>query len=264
MTPLILLPPSEGKAAGGRGAPWSDRPFAIDLTEARQEVLEALATAMRSPEAQRAKLLGVKGTALDDATAANRAAAAGRTRPAIERYTGVLYDALDAASLGATERRRLNRSVLILSGLWGVVAPGDRIPDYKLKMGATLPALGVLSTWWRPAVSPALDERAAGRTTWNLLPGEHANAWSATGPTRQIAVRFLDEVRRPSGAVELATVSHWNKLLKGALVRWILATGADRPGDLASFTHPLAYGYDPSLDVTRGDLTTVNLIKRLA
>ncbi len=264
MTPLILLPPSEGKATGGRGAPWSDRAFAIDLTDARRQVVERLADAMHRPEPERAKLLGVKGTALAEATAANLVAATARTRPAIERYTGVLYDALDAASLGSSERRRLNRSVLILSGLWGVVAPSDRIPDYKLKMGSTLHGLGVLSTWWRPMVSVALDERAAGHTTWNLLPGEHAAAWVPAVPTRQIAVRFVDEVRRPSGAVELVTVSHWNKLLKGALVRWVLATGADRPGDLTAFSHPLGYEYDPSRDTHRGDVTTVTLIKRLA
>jgi hypothetical protein len=39
---------------------------------------------------------------------------------------------------------------LMGGGLWGVVAPRDPIPDYKLKMGASIGRLGKLSTWWRP------------------------------------------------------------------------------------------------------------------
>ncbi len=60
--------------------------------------------------------------------------------PAIERYSGALYEALDASALTTARRRRLDGSVLILSGLWSAVAPRDPIPDYKLKMGATLPS----------------------------------------------------------------------------------------------------------------------------
>ena len=116
-TPLVLLPPSEGKAAGGSGAPWAPGTMALDLDTQREQALTALVRAMRQNQAARAKLLGVKGDALAAATEANRAVREAPTLPAIERYTGVLYDALDIASLRATQRRRLDRSVLIVSGL---------------------------------------------------------------------------------------------------------------------------------------------------
>ena len=45
--PLILLPPSEGKALGGTDAPWSAGAMAIDLDDQRRGVIAALATAMR-------------------------------------------------------------------------------------------------------------------------------------------------------------------------------------------------------------------------
>jgi hypothetical protein len=42
-------------------------------------------------------------------------------------------------------------------------------------------------------------------------------------------------------------------LLKGALVRFILTTGANEPDALAEFAHPEGYVYDPSLtEVTNG------------
>src|SRR4249920_2338944 len=134
--PLILLPPSEGKAGGGDGSPWTPGTLSIDLDTQRKTAIRALAAAMKGNEAARARLLDVKGKALAAATAANRGVAKAPTMPAIERYTGVLYDALDHRSLSAAQRRRLDASVVIFSGLWGAVMPADPIPDYKLKMGA--------------------------------------------------------------------------------------------------------------------------------
>jgi cytoplasmic iron level regulating protein YaaA (DUF328/UPF0246 family) len=120
--------------------------MAIDLDAERRLVMAAVKRAMRAPLASRSKLLGVKGDALAVATEADRSLATSPTLPAIERYTGVLYQELDAASLRAASRRRFDRSVLIVSGLWGLVAPSDPIPNYKVKMSAALPNLGKLST----------------------------------------------------------------------------------------------------------------------
>jgi uncharacterized protein len=226
--PLILLPPSEGKASGGNGSPWTPGSMSIDLDEHRAAALIALAKAMRGSEAARAKLLDVKGRALHTATEADRDARTSPTRPAIERYTGVLFDALDHGSLTAAQRRRLDESVVIFSGLWGLVAPSDPIPDYKLKMGVSMPGLGKLSSWWRDELSARLAERASDRRVWNLLPIEHAASWRPPDGLAQWTVRFLE--RRADGT--LAAVSHRNKALKGALVRHLLAHPSAEPADL--------------------------------
>ena len=154
----ILLPPSEGKADGGDGPPWEPGSLALpDLDRARARVLRAL---------------GRGGPRRDP------------TMPAIERYTGVLYRELDAASLPATARRRLHRSTLIVSGLWGAVAPADPVPAYRLKMSASVAPLGKLSTWWRPQLTDALGPWTKGAVVWDLLPNEHAAAidWTALAP----------------------------------------------------------------------------------
>lgn len=256
MDPLILLPPSEGKAADGEGPPWSPGTMAVNLDAQRERVVAGLLSAMRANEAARAKLLGVKGAALAAATAANLAVREAPTMPAIERYTGVLYDALDASSLPAAPRHRLDTCVLIISGLWGAVAPSDPIPDHKLKMGASLPRLGKLSTWWRADLSAAIAALAGGRRVWNLLPNEHAAAWQAPDGLTQWSVRFLE----PGAAGALVAVSHWNKALKGALVRHLLAHPRTTPATLAGWKHPSGYRYDPSLDEHRGDLTVLSLV----
>jgi len=224
--PVVLLPPSEGKASGGRGRPW--RPGAGVLPEldaARGEVLAAL------------------GDGVGEAP----------TRRAIDRYTGVLYGQLDWASLPTPAKQLGSRTVLIASGLWGVSAPGDRIPAYRLKMSASLPPLGRLATWWRPRLTAALAPHLAGRLVWDLLPGEHAAAWlPADVPVRRrVTVRFLDREGR--------TVSHWNKLLKGSIVRWLLEGGFPDPSDLADFDHPQGYRFDPAASDLGADPAVVVL-----
>jgi cytoplasmic iron level regulating protein YaaA (DUF328/UPF0246 family) len=269
--PVLLLPPSEGKSPGGTGTPWAPGQSAFpELDEHRQKAIAALIRAMRAAEPACCKLLGVKGEALASATAANRAVRNGPTMPAIERYTGVLYDALDASSLSTRDRRRLANQVVIFSGLWGASMPGDPLPDHKLKMSAALAPLGKLSTWWRRPLTDALAPLVGGRVVWNLLPIEHDAAWApprpgigeAGAPASVLTVRFLDETTPRKGAARtFTTVNHWNKLLKGALVRHVLATGADEPAALAAFEHPEGYGYDASLTEHAVDRTIISMVR---
>ena len=254
--PLILLPPSEGKASGGTGAPWSAGAMAIDLDRERRRVVAALAAAMRGGEPSRAKLLGVTGSTLAAATADDRRVTRSPTLPAIERYTGVLYDALDHRSLTAAQRKRLDASVVIVSGLWGAVMPADPVPAYRLKMSAAPPKLGKLSSFWREPLTEALTGLARGRAIWNLLPTEHDAAWA---PDReQFVVRFLD--RSADGS--LVAVSHDNKSLKGAFVRHLLAHPGARPADLAGWKHPAGYRYSARASARDGATTVVAMVRR--
>jgi cytoplasmic iron level regulating protein YaaA (DUF328/UPF0246 family) len=258
--PVILLPPSEGKAEGGAGAKVDVSTLSFpELATQRSAVASALAKAMKGDETSRSKLLGVKGAALASATAAHRSVLTSPTMPAIERYTGVLYDALDVASLSTRDRKRLNSQVIMFSGLWGALHPNDMIPEYKLKMGAVLPPLSKLSSWWRDSLTTVLAPVVRGSVVWNLLPKEHDNAWepfaktavTSDQPSAVFSVKFLDEGPQQRGERTFTTVNHWNKLLKGALVRYVLETGADDPKALTKFRHPEGYRYDKSLtDVT--------------
>jgi len=267
--PVILLPPSEGKADGGTGKAVRIAGLSFNqLEEQRTTLRAALAAAMKGKEPGRAKLLGVKGTALAAATTANLDVLSSPTMPAIERYTGVLYDALNVESLSTRDRKRLGKQVVIFSGLWGVVRPDDLIPDYKVKMGATLAPVGKLSTWWREPLTAALASTVNGTVVWNLLPKEHDNAWapftpahSSSAPSAIFSVKFLDEGKPVKGERAFTTVNHWNKLLKGALVRFILETGADDPKALSTFRHPEGYRYDRTLTETTATGTVVSMVR---
>jgi hypothetical protein len=193
--------------------------------------------------------------------ATGKSIAGGPTMPAIERYSGVLYKELAYATLTKSLQTRVDKQVLIFSGLWGLVAPQDPIPYYKLKMSASAGKLGKLATWWRPRIAPMLDAWVDSRTVWDLLPNEHLAAWpTSDAPALRIRAKFLDEVR--SGrTTTLKTVSHWNKLLKGSLVRYVVDHQAQDVHALRGFAHPEGYELRPDLTEITSGVTTVAFVK---
>ena len=64
-------------------------------------------------------------------------------------------------------------------------------------------------------------------------------------------MRFLDASGR--------TVSHWNKLLKGALVRHIVKNRLLEPAGLIDFEHPAGYHLDETVSILDGDQPQVIL-----
>jgi cytoplasmic iron level regulating protein YaaA (DUF328/UPF0246 family) len=182
--------------------------FGSRLADRRSEVVAALAGVQGGSE----KLLGVKGDHLLRAQSANTSLIGAATLPAWQRYTGVVWDHLDAASLPADARRRIT----IVSGLLGLVRGDDPVPDYRLKMGASLPPLGKLSTWWRPAVSAELARIGRRRFVVDLLAQEHRSALTFDGVVG-CSITLVDR----SGA----SGGHFAKAAKGELARAILIDG---------------------------------------
>src|SRR3546814_18130338 len=75
--------------------------------------------------------------------------------------------------------------------------------------------------------------------------------WTSATPARRVTVRFLDDEGR--------TVSHWNKLLKGSLVRWLLTEQPAGPEDLSGFQHTLGYRFDARSSALDATLAAVAL-----
>jgi uncharacterized protein len=224
---MLLLPPSEGKALDAlTGATPSSRAAsgwdAADgafgqLADRRRAVVAALGAIGGGD----AKLLGVRGDHLSRAQSANVSLPGAPTMPAWQRYTGVVWDHLDPATLPAAARRR----IVVVSGLLGLVRADDPVPDYRLKMGANLAPLGKLSTWWRADLSAALNRAARRRMVIDLLPQEHRAAWVPEGVSG-VSVSLVDPTGAPGG--------HFAKAAKGELARALLTDGI---GALETWRH---------------------------
>lgn len=249
-TPLILLPPSEGKSPDGNGPPvdWAEGRFG-ELAGDRQIVRDAARRAM-SGKGSAARLLGVKGTHLARAQAEWEALDCAPTMAAAARYSGVVWEAVDIPGMGAAARRRLMSRVVIPSGLWGLVGAGDAIPPYRLKMGARVGTLGLLSRWWLPRVSPLLAARVGKAAVIDLLPQEHAAAIDVSTLRSGCLVRVAIVEDGPGGR---RSVGHAGKTAKGRLARAILEEDVRTADGLAQMTLD---GLSTPV-VTRGDITTI-------
>ncbi|QCU78313.1 peroxide stress protein YaaA [Citricoccus sp. SGAir0253] len=215
---LILLPPSEGKTAPAAGAPLDLGSLVLPaLAGERATVMGILAAVSAAPDAP--AVLGISerlradieaNTVLDSAPAA----------PAHRVFTGVLFDALDYASLPETARRRAREDVLVFSGLFGVLSLGDRIPHHRLSVGATLPGTGRMSSWWKPRLTPLLDARAehAGVVV-DCRSGGYAAQWRA--PADRTVTVDVFQVREGRRTV----VSHFAKHTRGLVARQLLLAG---------------------------------------
>lgn len=176
---LVLLPPSEGKTPPRRGRPADLASLAFPaLTAAREAVLDALDPALRAAPAARASQV----------------------------YTGVLFQHLRLPELPLRARRR----VLVVSALWGVVAPDDRIPAYKLPIGDRLPGFPPLAGYWRPRLAEVLPDAGL---VLDLRSGAYAAAWT---PQRATVLGVRAFVERGGTRTP---VSHMVKATRGTVAR---------------------------------------------
>jgi uncharacterized protein len=246
----ILIPSSEGKLSGGN-------PFAPDmfdyrtsntfnyfseLNSERRRLINALQETIRNSErADLEKLFGVKDDTLDEAIEADLNVLGSPLMAAIDRYSpGVMYDAMQFQELPTGAQRRLLENGVIFSGLFGLLRPDDLIPNYRLKMGASLPEIGRLSQYWKPSLSQALNRALEGRFVWNLLPGIHAEAWTDEHTYEaMIEVQFVKE----QGG-ERKALTHGVKPLRGALVNFIVRDPAESVEALREWEAPGGFRFD--------------------
>ncbi|GAA1480476.1 peroxide stress protein YaaA [Gordonia sinesedis] len=211
---LVILPPSETKSDGGDGAPLDlDILSFPELNPVRKQVADTLVELAGDLDASRAAL-GLGRTQLAEVDR-NAELWLAPTRPAIERYTGVLYDALDAGSLTRTQRSRIGERIAIGSALFGVVGGMDVIPAYRLSGGSALPGLPTLTSLWKPDLSAALD--AVDDFVVDLRSGIYRQLGPVRGAvTATVVTEGADGSRK--------VVSHFNKHHKGLLARELLRT----------------------------------------
>ena len=177
---LILLPPSEGKnqASGEKVLDLSLLRFPKELTDLRRRAITSHDSAILDSHAS----------------------------PAIEVYSGVLYQALDWQSLGTAAKKRGRNELLIVSALYGVLSPDDPIAPYKAKLK---------SSYWKPAISSVL-----GALNPELIIDSRSSTYAGVwhpDPEKTVGVRVFQEREGVR-----STITHMSKKYRGELTRLLL------------------------------------------
>ncbi|MBU1587447.1 MAG: peroxide stress protein YaaA [Actinobacteria bacterium] len=214
---LLVLPPSETKRDGGDATPLDLAALSFpELTPQRRAALAALRTLSRSVSgSMQALALGPTQRFEIDR---NRALATAPVMPALERYTGVLYDGLEVESLSTAERQFAAEHVVIHSALFGLVRAGDRIPAYRLSHDSRLPGLS-LRRHWREAVTATLAAEPG------LVLDLRSESYAHLGPAPEGAT-YIRVVSEDAKGRRVA-LSHFNKKGKGEFTRAVIAAGTD-------------------------------------
>ena len=228
----MLLPPSKGKATGGDGPAYADTLTGRHpLAAARRDLLTTLQADL--PRLDDRALVRVAGVRTQDvATTRQDLEMVGDapTLPANRRYTGVVHGNAGLANLDPDE---IGADVVVVSALLGLAELAEPVPAYRLEFGAALPSIGGIGTWWRDRLAGHVEDRAAGRRVWDLLPGEHARMWDqrVRNDLDVIDVRFIRPDGRPANAARA-------KVCKGRVAAWVIANPSTTPKDLARELDP--------------------------
>lgn len=224
---LILLPPSEGKSSPTTGSPVALSSLTHpELSDTRRRVGDALVRVSGTRGAM--TRLGV-GASLAEEVRHNTTLWTNPAARAAAVYTGVLYDAAQAASWDARMLARAHERVRIISALWGAICPADRIPAYRLSMATSMPRIGGLAAAWRPHLDAVLRPLAGDGVVVDCRSSAYVAAWSAID-SPWVAVKVL---RDRDGA--RSVVSHMAKHTRGLLTAHLMTldTVPQTPSDVA-------------------------------
>lgn len=231
---MILLPPSEGKtdATGKQKLDFKKLSF-LELSEQRKDLVAAVIAMANGPVAKTRTALAISAKQ-DFEIERDQKLLTAPTGPAWSVYTGVLYDAIDIASLSAKAKSKFESENFVVSALFGLISVSDPIPSYRLSGETVVPKIGSLTKFWSESVSQLVADQ--GQFVIDLRSGNYVKL----GPIRKdladhvVVPRIMQKM--PKGAPKV--VSHSNKATKGRLVRALAqasksATSVDQVADLA-------------------------------
>ena len=85
-----------------------------------------------------------------------------KDKEAIFAFNGDVYDGIDANTINTSNHEKLQNSLRILSGLYGILKPFDKIKAYRLEMGTKISINGSknLYDFWKENVTNSIVNEA--------------------------------------------------------------------------------------------------------
>lgn len=158
-------------------------------------------------------------------------------RPAVLAFAGDVYDGLQAGSLSKADLAWAQDHLGILSGLYGLLRPLDRIQPYRLEMGTSL-TVGRkknLYQFWGGDIADALNERLAGDeapVVVNLASQEYFRSVDTSRLAAPV-VECVFEDAKGDGPHKI--VSFFAKKARGLMARYAILNRVRRPEQLRDF-----------------------------
>ncbi|MET1116193.1 MAG: peroxide stress protein YaaA [Comamonas sp.] len=162
-------------------------------------------------------------------------------RQALFAFNGDVYEGLDAGTLSAADIAFAQEHLAMLSGLYGVLRPLDRMQPYRLEMGTRLAnsAGSNLYAFWAPRIAAHLNQRLQDETdpvVVNLASQEYFKSVDL----KQLRARVVECVFEDFKADKYKIISFHAKRARGLMARHAVRQRLTRPSQLQGFA---AEGY---------------------
>ncbi len=162
-------------------------------------------------------------------------------RPAVYAFAGDVYMGLDAYSISEEKLDRMQNSLRILSGMYGLLRPLDLIQPYRLEMGVKLAVdrKKDLPVFWRNRITETLnDELEDGELFLNLASVEYFKAIDE----KKLKVPVVAPVFKDYKNGKLKIISFYAKKARGSMARFAIEHNLKTLDDVRAFDTD-GYGY---------------------
>jgi len=155
-------------------------------------------------------------------------------RPAVYAFNGDVYQGLDAYSISEEKIDKLQDTLRILSGLYGVLKPLDLIQPYRLEMGTQLKIARKknLYEFWKKDLTDHLNsELEEGEVFVNLASNEYYSAIDEKNLKSPVITPIFKDWKND----KLKIISFFAKKARGSMVRYIIDSNAQTLEDIKGF-----------------------------
>ena len=166
-------------------------------------------------------------------------------KPALYLFKGDVYQGLDASTLKPSGVQYAQRHLAILSGLYGLLRPMDRILPYRLEMGTKLanPAGKDLYAYWRGRITPLLNARLAESGSSELVNLASNEYWKAVD-AKNVEGTIITPVFKDWKNGQYKVISFYAKKARGMMARWAIDHQLQDAEELKYFDRD-GYGFAP-------------------
>ncbi len=174
-------------------------------------------------------------------------------KQAIYAFNGDVYDGIDISSISTDKHKKIQESVRILSGLYGILKPFDNIKPYRLEMGTKLSLNGVknLYDFWNESVTNLIvSEVSDDELIINLASNEYFSVINSKLLNNKIISPQFKDFKNG----KLKIISFYAKKARGLMTRYLIENDIKSENDLLGFDYS---GYSFSPEETKDDLIPV-------
>lgn len=157
-------------------------------------------------------------------------------RPAIYAFSGDVYRGLDVYTIDTDKLDRMQDTVRILSGLYGVLRPLDLMQPYRLEMGTKMSVdrKKNLYEFWNKDITEFLNKEMEDDELFlNLASNEYFKAID----TEKLKVPVIDIKFQELKNGDYKTIAIYSKLARGLMVRYIIIEEAQTLNDIKGFDY---------------------------